>query len=116
MEGCSLLYKERDMTDKIYTDKHGVAITKGAIVSYKDGTRREYIGTIENGDGSFTPQYKTVDQYATGRITRLTSEWANIGGIWSGKVFAKKVPLTELTECEAEWYENWTKSDAYRCM
>jgi hypothetical protein len=98
------------------TDKNGVAITKGAIVCYKNGTRREYVGRIENADGSFTPQYKTVDKYETGRITRLTSEWANIGGVWGGKVFAKKVPLTELEECGEQWYENWTKSEHYRCM
>lgn len=98
------------------TDKNGVAITKGAIVCYKNGTRQEYISTIENADGSFTPQYKTVDKYVTGKITRLTSEWANIGGAWSGKVFAKKVPLTELIECGEEFYDNWTKSETYRCM
>ena len=92
-------------------------IQVGSVVRVlTDKVRREYAGRVENADGSFTPQYVEVPVVETGRITRLTSKWANIGGVWGGKVFAKQVPLESLTECEAEWYENWTKSESYRCM
>ena len=99
-------------------DKNGKAIHKGSIVRYQSGTRQQYVGRIENEDGSFTPQYETVPVVSTGRVTRLTSEWCNIGSVFSGKVYqdGKMIPLDNVVECEAEWYEAWTKSDQYRCM
>jgi hypothetical protein len=103
------------MTDKIYTDKHGTEIKKGSIVKYNDpnGEMRKKTTIYEDGPSTV---FTLVPRIHQGRITRITSKWANIGGVWSGKVFDKKVPLTELTECGEEFYDNWTKSDAYRCM
>ena len=100
------------MTDMIYTDKHGTQIEKGSIVKYNDQNgemRREY------GDRPST-EYTLVPRVCQGRITRITSKWANIGAIWGKGIYDKKVPLTELTECGKEFYDNWTKSDTYRCM
>ena len=99
-------------------DESSKEIRKGSVVKYLVGTREEYVGGSYNADGVYTPQYKTVDRWATGRITRLTSKWANIGAVWGGKVYqdGKMIPLDKIVECEAEWYEAWTKTDQYRCM
>lgn len=97
-------------------DKNGVEILTGSIVKFQEGTREEYVGRTENPDGSFTSQYKTVPLIVTGRITRLTSKWVNVGHVWGGKVFAKRVPVTELTECSKEFYKGWSESESYMCM
>lgn len=97
-------------------DKNGVELQVGTIVKFQEGTREEYVDRIVNPDGSFTIQYKTVPQMATGRITRLTSKWANVGSVWGGKVFAKQVPVQELIECSKEFYKAWSESESYRCM
>jgi hypothetical protein len=100
------------MRDMIYTDKHGTEIKKGSIVKYNDqnGEMRKIwkVGT--------STEFTLVPQVHQGRITRITSKWANIGTIWGGMVFAKKVPLTELTECAEQFYDAWSKSESYRCM
>jgi hypothetical protein len=63
-------------------------------------------------------QVGSVVRFKTGwvRITRLNSKWCNLGAIWGGRVYEKKVPLSEIVEDEAAWYEAWTKTDQYRCM
>jgi len=71
------------------TDKNGVELEVGTIVRYEAGWAR---------------------------ITRLNSKWCNLGAIWGGKVYEKKVPLTEIYADEAAWYEYWTQTDHYRCM
>ena len=96
MEWCSLLCKEKDMTDMIYTDSQGTEIQKGSIVQFQNPDRPKH--------------------FKRGRITRITSKWVNIGGVWGGKVFAKKVPLTEITECADAFYKAWRSSESYRCM
>ena len=60
----------------------------------------------------------TVVRHKTGwvRITRLNSKWCNLGAIWGGRVYEKKVPLSEIFADEVAWYEAWTKTDQYRCM
>jgi len=60
----------------------------------------------------------SVVRYKTGwvRITRLNSKWCNLGAIWGGRVYEKKVPLSEIFEDEKAWYERWTQSESYRCM
>ena len=63
-------------------------------------------------------QVGTVVRHKTGwvRITRLNSKWCNLGAIWGGRVYEKKVPLTEIYADEAAWYKAWTQSESYRCM
>ena len=60
----------------------------------------------------------SIVRYKTGwvRITRLNSKWCNLGAIWGGSVYEKRVPLSEIFEDEAAWYERWTQSDHYRQM
>jgi hypothetical protein len=63
-------------------------------------------------------QVGSIVRYQTGwvRITRLNSKWCNLGAIWGGIVYKKKVPLNEIFADEAAWYERWTQSDQYRQM
>jgi hypothetical protein len=63
-------------------------------------------------------QVGSVVRYKTGwvRITRLNSKWCNLGAVWGSRIYEKKVPLTEIFEDEAAWYERWTQSESYRCM
>ena len=97
---------------QIYTDKNGTEINKGMIVKFnnQDGEmRRKY----EKG-ASY--EFTLVPSIEMGRISRLTSKWANIATIWGGKCTHKRIPLTELTECSEEFYDGWRKSESYRCM
>ena len=112
MDWCSLLCKEKDMADMIYTDKHGTEIQKGSIVKFKD-PNGEMTKKWEKGASI---KYELVPLMRQGRITRITSKWANIGAIWGKGVYDKKVPLTELTECSEQFYDAWRKSETYRCM
>lgn len=71
------------------TDKNGVELQVGTVVRYKDGWVR---------------------------ITRLNSKWCNLGAIFGGKVYEKKVPLSEVYEDATAWYERWSQSETYQCM
>jgi hypothetical protein len=64
-------------------------IVKGSIVRYKDGWVK---------------------------VTRLTSKTVNLGAIFGGKIYHKGIPLSEVYEDEAEWYNHWTQSETYKCM
>ena len=96
----------------IYTDKHGTEIQKGSIVKFKD-PNGEMTKKWEKGASI---KYELVPLMRQGRITRITSKWANIGEIWGGKVRFKQVPLTELTEYAEQFYDAWSKTEHYRCM
>jgi len=112
LEGCSLLCKEKDMTDMIYTDKNGTEIRKGMIVHFNNQEgemRRKY----EKGASC---EFTLVPAKEMGRISRINSKWVNISTIWGGKCTHKRIPLTELTECTEEFYEGWRQSESYRCM
>jgi hypothetical protein len=50
------------------------------------------------------------------RIKSLFKTHATLCGVFGGRIYAKKVPLTELKEDHDAWYEEWTKSETYRCM
>ena len=81
-------YKEKDMTNSIL-DINGAELQVGTVVKHKTGWVR---------------------------ITRLNSKWCNLGAIWGGRVYEKKVPFNEIYEDEAAWYEAWTQTDHYRQM
>ena len=64
-------------------------IVKGSVVKYKDGFVR---------------------------VTAKFAKTVNLGGIFNGKIYHRKVPLTEVVEAHDEWYERWTKSETYQSM
>ena len=65
---------------------------------------------------------KLKERYAEGelkgfyRITSIRGQYANLGSIFGGHIYHKRVPLEWLIECESEWYERWSKSETYMCM
>jgi hypothetical protein len=50
------------------------------------------------------------------RIKSLFKTHATLCGVFGGRIYAKKVPLTELKEDHDAWYEEWTQSETYKCM
>jgi hypothetical protein len=102
-----------------YLDKNGVELKKGMIVAFQNGTRRgikydENDQPVRDENGMLVKE--EVPYMNSGRITRITSKWANIGTVWGGKVFAKMIPLEELEDYTEQFYDNWSKSESYRCM
>ena len=71
-------------------------IVKGSIVKFSD---------LEKGKSGY---YKVTAQRGKKSV--------NLGSIFGREVYFKSVPIDALTECEKEWYEKWSKSDAYQCM
>ena len=60
----------------------------------------------------------TIVLYQNGwyRLTRVTSKTVNLGAVWGGHVYHKRVPIDQVVEDEAAWYDNWRKSESYQCM
>lgn len=60
----------------------------------------------------------TIVLYQNGwyRLTRVTSKTVNLGAIWGGHIYHKSVPIEQVQEDEAAWYDNWRKSESYQCM
>lgn len=50
------------------------------------------------------------------KVTKATKNTCNLGSVFGRTLCHKSVPKSEVKEDEAAWYENWSKSDAYRCM
>lgn len=50
------------------------------------------------------------------RISALFKTTANLTGVFTGKIYHKKVPLTELNEAHDEWYAKWQESETYKSM
>lgn len=50
------------------------------------------------------------------RVTAIFSNSVNLGGVFGGKVYHKRVPLNEVVEDEAAWYKVWQQSETYQCM
>lgn len=71
------------------TDKNGKDIHKGSIVRYGDGWME---------------------------VTAAFKNHVNLGAIFYGKTRIKKVPTNEIVEDYDDWYETWTKSEAYMSM
>lgn len=88
----------------IYLDKNGTEIAKGSIVKF------------ETTEPHSWKEGKTRTFTKTGRISRITKTTVNLEGVWGGKVFAKQIPHSEVTECAEAFYENWRNSETYRCM
>jgi len=50
------------------------------------------------------------------RVTRVTKTTVNLATIFGGRICYKQVPLSQVTEDEASWYEGWTRSETYMSM
>ena len=51
------------------------------------------------------------------RISKVSKETVNLRGVWGSKrVLHKAVPISEVTESGAEFYESWSRSESYMCM
>ena len=68
-------------------------IEKGNTVKYNDG----------QGDGWY-------------RVTCVRGNTCNLGAVFGGKIYYKRVPLDKVVEDHEAWYQNWTQSESYQCM
>lgn len=50
------------------------------------------------------------------RIKSIRGRFANLTGVFGRHIYHKSVPLTDLRECEGEWYAAWRKTESYQCM
>ena len=50
------------------------------------------------------------------RVTRVTANTVNLGGVWTGKVTLKGIPRDEVYEDGDAFYDNWSQSETYQCM
>ena len=50
------------------------------------------------------------------RVTSVRGLKVNLGQIFGSKIYYKGVSIGQVTEAYEEWYENWTKSEAYQFM
>ena len=50
------------------------------------------------------------------RITSIRGSKANLGAIFGKYIYHKGIPVSELIECEREWYAKWSRSETYQCM
>jgi hypothetical protein len=88
----------------VHFDKNQTEIKKGSIIKFQHTAPHSW------------KEGKTRTYEAWGRITRITKTTVNVGGVWGGRIFAKQVPISEVTECAEEFYDNWRNSETYRCM
>ena len=72
-------------------------VKKGSIVTFKDSA----------GDGKDAGHY---------RVTSLRGGKVNLGSVFGRSIYFKGIPLEEVYEDEAAWYENWSRSESYMCM
>lgn len=50
------------------------------------------------------------------RVTSIRGSKANLGSIFGRHIYHKGIPVSELIECEKEWYAKWSRSETYQCM
>lgn len=78
---------------KTLIDRFGKTIQKGTVVRYKFEDSWMRVTKVN-------PKQKTV----------------NLGGIFSGVIHYKSVPIDAIYEDDAAWFEHWQKSEAYQSM
>lgn len=59
-----------------------------------------------------------VVQYGKGwmRVRAVFKNTVNLGQIWGSKTTVKQVPHNQVKEDYQNWYNDWSKSEQYRCM
>lgn len=85
-------------------DKNNTEIQKGSIIKFQH--------TVPH----HRKEGETRTYEATGRITRITKTTVNVCRVFGGKIFAKQIPISGVTECAEEFYDGWRQSETYRCM
>ena len=50
------------------------------------------------------------------RVTSHRAQKVNLAGVFGGKIRFKAIPEAAVVEAEAEFYDNWSKSETYMCM
>ena len=58
--------------------------------------------------------FSTITGYY--RIKSIRGAYANLCGPFGRAIYHKRIPLTQLVECENEWYAKWQRSETYQCM
>ena len=69
----------------------------------KQGSIVSYINPTSNRPGWF-------------RVTRVTKTTVNLGSIFGNTIHHKSVPISQVKEDEANWYQQWTSSETYKSM
>ena len=72
-------------------------VEKGSVVVFKDSA---------NG-GKDSGYYK---------ITSVKGGKVNLGSVFGKHIYYKGIPLEDVYEDEAGWYERWSHSETYMCM
>lgn len=80
------------MNEKTLTDRNGKTLRKGSIVK------------IGNGGHA--------------RITALfpSKQTVNLGSIFGKRVLDRSIPVAQIIEDEATWYDSWSRSETYMSM
>jgi len=42
--------------------------------------------------------------------------WVNLASIFGSSIYHKRVPYSQITEAQNEWYNKWTQSETYMSM
>ena len=50
------------------------------------------------------------------RVTCVKGGKVNLGAIFGKYIYHKGVPIDQVIDDEAAWYERWRNSETYRCM
>ena len=50
------------------------------------------------------------------RVTSVRAGKVNLGSIFGKQIYYKGIPTSMVRENEAEWYNQWSKSETYMCM
>jgi hypothetical protein len=62
---------------------------------------------------AYTDEYGATGNY---RVTAVRGGKVNLGAIFGKHIYFKGIPVEQVRDDEAAWYERWTKSETYMCM
>ena len=68
------------------------------------------VGSIVKGN----PKTSTIKGYY--RIRSIRGSKANLCSPIGREIYHKGIPLTDLVECENEWYTAWQQTESYMSM
>lgn len=50
------------------------------------------------------------------RVTAVIAGTVNLGAVFGGKIYHKRIPVAQVAEAEKEFHAAWSQSESYRCM